>query len=127
METQPISKNRKIASWVLVGIVSALLVMGAMMKITMKADSEMAKGAVKMGLEGKMMFIGMTELIITILFLIPKTSSIGVLLLSAYLGGAIATHVEHGDMFTAPAVVLTLAWVANYLRNPEMLESLKKK
>lgn len=127
METQPISKTRKIINWIFVGLMSALFIMSASMKLMAGADAEIAVNFVKWGLEGKLMLIGTGELIAAILFLIPRTSSLGVLLLSAHLGGAIATHMEHGEMFIPQAIMLLLVWVANYLRNPEMLASFTKK
>lgn len=86
------SKKRKIASWVLVGIVSALLAMSAIMKLMTGADAEIAQNFVKWGLDGWMKIIAVGELVSVILFLIPKTLSVGVLLLSTHFGGAIATH-----------------------------------
>jgi len=127
MEIKPLSKKRKIASWILVGLMSALFIMSAAMKLISGADSEMAQNFAKWGLEGKLMLVGMGELISVILFLIPRTSSLGVLLLSAHLGGAIATHMEHGEMFLPQSIMLLLVWVANYLRNPEMFASFFKK
>lgn len=126
METNQMSKKRKIINWIFVGLMSALFIMSATMKLMAGADAEIAVNFVKWGLEGKLMLIGMGELIAAILFLIPRTSSLGVLLLSAHLGGAIATHMEHGEMFIPQAIMLLLVWVANYLRNPEMLASFKK-
>jgi uncharacterized membrane protein YphA (DoxX/SURF4 family) len=127
MEMTTISKGRKITGWILVGLMSALFIMSAAMKLISGADSEMAQNFAKWGLEGKLMLVGMGELISAILFLIPRTSSLGVLLLSAHLGGAIATHMEHGEMFLPQSIMLLLVWVANYLRNPEMLASFFKK
>ena len=127
METEPLSKGRKIAAWVFVGLIAALLFMSATMKLISPADSEMGKNFARYGLEGKSMLIGIGELLAAILFLIPRTSSLGVLLVSAHLGGAIATHMEHGEIYTGQAVILVLVWVANYLRNPEMLASFCKK
>ena len=127
METKTMSKKRKVLNWIFVGIMSALFIMSATMKLMAGADAEIAKNFVKWGLDGKLMLIGMGELIAAILFLIPRTSSLGVLLLSAHLGGAITTHMEHGEMFIPQAIMLLLVWVANYLRNPEMLASFTKK
>ncbi|AFM13941.1 hypothetical protein Turpa_3303 [Turneriella parva DSM 21527] len=42
------------------------------------------------------------------------------------MGGAIATHMEHGEMYLPQAIILLLVWGANYLRNPEMLDSFTK-
>jgi len=118
------SKGRKITGWVLVGLMGALFIMSASMKL-MGAE-EIATNFAKWGLDGKLMLIGIGELIAAILFIIPRTSSLGVLLLSAHMGGAIATHMEHGEMFIPQAIMLLVVWVANYLRNPEMLASFNK-
>lgn len=127
METKPMSKTRKITAWILVGLMSALFIMSATMKLTAGVDAEIAKNFVKWGLDGKLMLIGTGELIAAILFLIPRTSSLGVLLLSAHLGGAIVTHMSNAEMFVPQVIMLLLVWVANYLRNPEMLASFTKK
>ncbi|MGE0568547.1 MAG: DoxX family protein [Bacteroidia bacterium] len=126
METILISKSRKVTAWIFIGIMSALFIMSASMKLMAGADVEIAKNFVKWGLDGKLMLIGMGELIAAILFLIPRTSSLGVLLLSAHLGGAIVTHMSNAEMFIPQVIMLLLVWVANYLRNPEMLASFKK-
>ncbi|MFZ5552475.1 MAG: DoxX family protein [Bacteroidota bacterium] len=126
MGTKSLSKGRKISGWIAVGIMSALFMMSATMKLMAGEDAEIAVNFVKWGLDGKLMLIGMGELLAAILFLIPRTSSLGVLLLSAHLGGAIATHMGNGEMYLPQAVMLLLVWVANYLRNPEMLASFNK-
>jgi len=126
METNKMSKGRKITGWILVGLMGALFVMSASMKLMAGADAEIAVNFVKWGLDGKLMLIGMGELIVAILFIIPRTSSLGVLLLSAHLGGAIVTHMSNEEMFIPQAVMLLVVWVANYLRNPEMLSSFTK-
>ncbi len=127
MEPIKISKARKVTTWIFVGLMSALFIMSASMKLMAGANAEIAQNFIKWGLDGKLMLIGMGELIAAIFFLIPRTSSLGVLLLSAHLGGSIATHMEHGEMFIPQAIMLLLVWVANYLRNPEMLASFTKK
>lgn len=125
METKALSKGRKITGWILVGLMGVLFAMSASMKLI--EGEEIATNFVKWGLDGKLMLVGIGELIATILFLIPRTSSLGVLLLSAHLGGAIATHMEHGETFIPQVIMLLLVWTANYLRNPEMLASFTKK
>jgi DoxX-like protein len=45
--------------------------------------------------------IGLAELVCLVLYLVPRTSVLGALLLTGYLGGAIATHVRIGNpLFT---------------------------
>ncbi len=124
-EQNNISKGRKITGWIMVGLMGALFIMSASMKLI--GGEELAANFAKFGLDGKQMLIGAGELIAAILFLIPKTSSLGVLLLSAHMGGAIATHMEHGEMYMPQAIILLVVWIANWLRNPEMLASFTKK
>lgn len=126
MEKKLFSKGRKITAWIFVGLMSSLLMMSATMKIMAQRDAEIALNFVKWGLDGKLMLVGIGELLAAILFIIPRTSSIGVLLLSAHMGGAIVTHMSNGELYIPQAIMLLLIWVANYLRNPEMLASFKK-
>ncbi len=122
------SRSRRIASWIVVGLVSALMLFSASGKFTAGPDHEIARNFVRWGLEGLLVPIGILELTVTLLFLVPSTSSIGVLLFSAYLGGAIVTHLEHGEAALIPLVgaILLVAWIGYYLRYPEMLVSLRK-
>ena len=77
-EQNNISKGRKITGWILVGLMGALFIMSASMKLI--GGEELAANFSKFGLDGKQMLIGVGELIAAILFVIPKTSSLGVLL-----------------------------------------------
>ena len=65
--------------------------------------------------------IGIVEVAIAILFLIPRTAFVGAILLAAYLGGATATHVRVGDPFYFPIIIGVVAWIALGLRKPEVL------
>jgi hypothetical protein len=60
-----------------------------------------------------------------VLLLVHRTRSFGLLFASAFLGGAIATHVQHHEVVELfPAIaVLTLAWVGTWLRHPVTLWS----
>lgn len=61
--------------------------------------------------------IGLLELACTAIYLIPRTSVLGAILLSAYLGGATATHVRVGDPFFGPVLLGVLVWAGLYLRD----------
>ncbi len=77
------------------------------------------------GFEGnRLMWIAALEVLSALLFLVPPSRSIGLLLVSAFMGGAIATHIQHGQSFLLPAVFLSLLWLAAWLRHPEVLWSL---
>jgi uncharacterized membrane protein YphA (DoxX/SURF4 family) len=64
--------------------------------------------------------IGVVEVVIAILFLIPRTAFIAAILISAYLGGAIATHVRVGDPFIMPIIIGVMLWISLGLRRPEV-------
>ena len=60
--------------------------------------------------------IAVIMLICTIVYAIPQTSFLGALLLTAYLGGATASHVRIGEPFFMPIVVAVLVWAGLFLR-----------
>jgi len=60
------------------------------------------------------------ELACTALYALPRTSVLGAVLLTGYLGGAISTHVRVGDAFVAPLVLGLLVWGGLYLREPRL-------
>ncbi|MCM2372728.1 DoxX family protein [Aporhodopirellula aestuarii] len=72
--------------------------------------------------EGVMFTIGIVEVVIAMLFLIPRTAFVGAILLSAYLGGAVATHVRVGDPFFVPIIFGVIAWIALGLRDPRVFQ-----
>ena len=62
--------------------------------------------------------IGIIEVLVTVLYLIPRTSFIGAILLTGYLGGAIMTHLRVGDPWFFPLIVGVLAWTGLAMRKP---------
>lgn len=78
--------------------------------------------------DGKLTFIATLEITSAVLLMVPKTRSIGLLLASSYLGGAIGTHVQHDQWVKAmnPSVLLILIWFSTWLRHPQILWSLDK-
>ncbi len=61
--------------------------------------------------------LGVVELLCTVLYLIPSTSVLGAILLTGYLGGAVATHVRIGEPFIAPLLLGVMVWLGLYLRD----------
>lgn len=66
--------------------------------------------------------LGFIELTSLILFIIPRTGILGTLLLAAYMGGAIATHVEHAQPIGAPIMITAFVWVVALVRFPELTQ-----
>jgi hypothetical protein len=78
----------------------------------------------KYGLEEQVRLIGAGAILTALLLLIPRTSPVGVLLASAFWGGAICVHMAHGERYLVQAVLLVLTWFGAYLRNPATLSGL---
>jgi hypothetical protein len=71
--------------------------------------------------EGLIVGIGILEIACTIVYLIPRTSILGAILVTGYLGGATATNVRVGDpAFAAPIVFGILVWAGLYLRDDRL-------
>ena len=113
-------KTRKIVGWVISGLLGALLLFSAFGKLSGNMTEDMTSWGFT---EGHVVAIGIVEVICLVLFLIPKTSSLGTLLLASYMGGAIATHMQQGDSFIFQAVVNGVVYVAGFIRNPGLLSS----
>lgn len=106
----------KIIGWILSALLAALLFMSATFKFVdwPKKEEEFAKMGFTVDLMSK---IGIVEVVITILFLIPRTSFLGAILLTGYLGGATVTHLRAGEAFFPPVIIGILVWTALGLRN----------
>jgi hypothetical protein len=117
------SKTRNIINWILAGLVAFIFIGSAIGKLT--ANSEALAVAAKMGLSADTYTIlGIIELVAVALFLYPRTGIIGSLLLVAYMGGAIATHVEHAQPVMAPIIVSAFVWIVAVVRFPELTNRL---
>ena len=80
-----------------------------------------------MGFDGsRLTFIAVLELISALLFLTPRTRAAGLLLVSSFLGGAVATHLQHGQSIAPPSLVLSLVWLGSWLRHPGLLWSFRR-
>jgi hypothetical protein len=71
-----------------------------------------------------LLLIGSVELVLTVLFLIPRTALLAAILFMGLLGGALASHLRAGSPlfgYTLFSVYLgTFMWVALWLRDPEL-------
>ena|ERR1041385_671702 len=111
------TKTKKIISIILMIIPSLMLLMSGTMKLT--GNKELVEGMTKGGFGNYIIMLGIIEIGSTALFLYPKTSKIGFLLLCSYLGGAIAVELASGKPPMA-AMLLTMLWIAVFLRHREM-------
>jgi hypothetical protein len=112
-----------IAGRVLTGLVCALLLLDSLGKL-LRAQAVL-DGTVELGYSTDIVFgLGVTLLVSVVLYAIPATSFFGALLLTGYLGGAVATHVRVGNpLFTHvlfPTYVAALIWGGLVLRDPRV-------
>ncbi len=113
------TKTRKIWGWVLSTVVLILLSASAFDKLSGSAHSlEMTRSfSIPPGIYKA---LGLIELGSALLFMFPRTGVLGLLLISSYLGGAIATHLQHGQNILFPASIEALAWLAALIRIPAL-------
>ena len=67
--------------------------------------------------------IGVLLLVSVVVYLIPKTAVLGAILLTGYLGGAVATHVRAGSTLfetVFPVIFGGLVWLGIFLREPRL-------
>tara|TARA_B110000008_G_scaffold278374_1_gene321972 strand:+ start:2503 stop:2805 length:303 start_codon:yes stop_codon:yes gene_type:complete len=84
--------------------------------------------ASNIGLNGQIYTIlGVLELVFVILFVFPRTGILGTFMLIAYMGGAIATHLEHGQSILVPCVIQAFLWVVAVYRFPELTSRISDK
>jgi DoxX-like family len=78
----------------------------------------------KLGLPHSTIFsTGAILLVCTVIYLIPRTATIGAILLTGYLGGAISIHLRIGDgtfPLVFPAILGALAWAGIYFRSARL-------
>lgn len=109
-------KLTNIAAWVLAGLLTALYLFSAYGKLSNPTQMEQ----MKLGDWGVIIAIG--EIVSAILFLIPRTTKYGTLLLSSYMGGAIILHMTMPSSIVMPSVILILVWVVAFLRDKSMFK-----
>jgi DoxX-like family len=124
---EPQAKKRRIAGYVLTAFVALFLTFDTVLKVLRLAPA--VQGTTELGYPaGTVLWIGMIELVCLALYLVPRTSVLGALLLTGYLGGAIATHVRVGSPLVShtlfPIYVALMVWGGLYLREPRLRELL---
>lgn len=116
-------KAMNITGWTLSVILALLFTMSAFMKLT--SGAETVSQAAAIGIDAATYrLIGIVELLSLILFLVPRTGILGALLLIAYMGGAIVTHLQHQQPIATAVIVQVLLWIAAFMRFPELKQRL---
>jgi hypothetical protein len=123
MDRQPSqSRSRQIVGTALIFFPGLALAMSAIVKFAGLPPAVQSMAA--QGFSGyKLTLVATLEILSAALFLFPRTRSFGLLLLSAFLGGAICTHVRMDEYAKAigPLILMALAWTGTWLRHTQAL------
>ena len=113
----PIKKWQLWLGRVISALPALMLAMSGAMKLSHAAQM-VAGVSQKLGYpETALTGIGLLELTVVVLYAIPRTAILGAVLMTGYLGGAVASHVRVGEPFVVPLALGVLAWLGLYLRN----------
>jgi hypothetical protein len=110
------------AAWWIGAVLSALPVLMCLMGIVMLLTNpdELRKGMAEQGYpENVAVPLVIVQLVCTLLYIFPQTAMLGAILLTGYLGGAVATHVRASEWSLVPLPILVgvLVWLGLYLRD----------
>ena len=114
------TKTQSITGWVLTGLLGIFLIgaSGVPKFIDFPGKQEMFD---HLGITADLSpVLGIIEITVTLIFLIPRTSFLGAILLTGYLGGAVWAHVRVGDPWFFPVILGVFVWVALGLRQPSI-------
>jgi hypothetical protein len=118
-----LQKVLKTTGWVLTIILALFFAVSAYLKLSENATAVLQATTFGLSLS-TYKFLAVIEIISLILFVIPRTGVLGSLLLVAYLGGAIATHLEHGEPIATAVIFQILLWITITIRFPELWQRL---
>ena len=119
----PITNRRPWAGYIVSGLPALFLLVDALGKLV--KPEPVVMGTLELGYQESVILpLGVLLLVCTVLYIIPKTSVLGAILLTGYLGGAVATHVRLSNpLFTHqlfPMYLGALLWLGLYLRDARL-------
>ena len=116
------SKTTLWAGRIISGLATLFLLMDGVMKLSKPAP--VVEATVKLGYpESIIVGLGIVLILSTVLYLIPRTAILGAVLLTGYLGGAVATHVRVGNGWFEmlfPVIIGMLVWGGLWLRDSRL-------
>jgi len=121
------NNKRPWAGYIVTAIPVLFLLMDAVGKFV--RPEAVVKGTIELGYpETVIIPLGIILLVSVIIYVVPATSVLGAILLTGYLGGAVATHVRIGNPLAThilfPVYIGILVWLGLYLRDTRVRELL---
>ena len=121
-QTTPVSKKRLWAGRIIGALPALFLLLDGVMKLVKPAV--VVEATIQLGYpESVILGLGIVLLACTVLYLIPRTAILGAILLTGYLGGAVATHVRVSEgLFPVlfPVFLGVLVWGGLWLRDERL-------
>ena len=115
------TKAKRIIGWTLTVLVGLFLIGASgvpkfldISKIPNMADM-MAKLQIPLDL---LKILGVIEISVAVLYLIPRTAFLGAILTTGYLGGAVWTHLRVGEPWFFPIIIGVVMWLGRAFRRP---------
>jgi len=121
-QTAPVSKARLWTGRIISALPVLFFIFDGVMKLV--KPPVVVQATIQLGYpESTILPIGIVLLIATLLYVIPRTAVLGAILLTGYLGGAVATHVRVGAGWFPvlfPVLFGVLIWGGLYLRDERL-------
>jgi hypothetical protein len=124
-QTAPVSKKGLWAGRIMSGLIVAFLAFDVVFKFIKPAPPPVVETMAHVGWSISLgPVLGIILLVSTALYAIPSTCALGAILLTGYLGGAVATHLRVGDPLFShilfPTYLGVLLWGGLYLRDDRL-------
>jgi hypothetical protein len=121
------STTRHRAGWVLTALVTAFLIFDGATKVLQVTP--VLEASARVGFDpGRILVVGAILLACTAFYVAPPTRVLGAILLTGYLGGAVATHLRAGSSLfetVFPIGFGAVAWLGLVLRDPALLWAMR--
>jgi hypothetical protein len=121
-----VSKPMVWVGWI-IGLLPALaLILSSLTKLAHREFAGKEPDFVEQGFEhlgwdiSSDLTLGILELVCTVVYLVPRTAVLGAVLVTGYLGGAIATHVRIHEPVITQVILGVLVWGGLYFREPRL-------
>ena len=114
-----ISKSSRITGYVLTLLASLGVLGSGLIKFFPNEEINQVLG--RLGLEEYSIAIGLMEVLVVVIYWIPKTVNIGFFLFCSYLGGIIVAEILLGDIPIPGLVLGAMVYIGTFLRKPSLL------
>jgi hypothetical protein len=111
--------------WALTALPCALVLAAGLRKVVGPLPEPMIVGMRHLGVEPAFArTVGIIEIVVVVLCLVPRTTFIGAILFAGWAGGAMMTHLRVGEPAYFQALLAIVVWIGLGLRRPAEISAL---